>query len=296
MLSVNFTGLQRHRQLPGAVVLGYDSHVEDAGFHLAMAALWIKRQQSDLARASLQRAIQLDPDRTSAWLDLGQIALRERNWLEAEQALTRATELSPRDAEAHRLLGRIYLLQRLPEQARGHYRTAAALTVPDELFAIEFGDHLREIGEPLLSAEYYRSAMSQGGGRQSKLWAAYGEVLKQLRAWEDLETLTSIGMRQPERDPALSLLRAQGLVELGRVHEADTVLRDVVKLAPGNAQVHYELARVAMTEGQAREAYRRLTRCLELDPYHQGAAVMLTQLRQARQHAQERDGADDAVL
>lgn len=61
----------------------------------------------------------------------------------------------------------------------------------------------------------------------------------------------------------------------GRLDEARAVLLTAAQAAPGLASLQYNLAVVAVAQGDAAEAVARCRRALELDPSHAGAAELL---------------------
>jgi serine/threonine-protein kinase len=70
------------------------------------------------ARAAVERALELDPDLSSAHATLGHIkTIFEFDWRAAEQALMRAIELSPSNADAWDFLGRLTSAQERFDEA-----------------------------------------------------------------------------------------------------------------------------------------------------------------------------------
>ena len=68
----------------------------------------MKRQNPEGAIPLLKKAIQLKPDLRFAYVDLGTIFTRQKNYDEAINALQKAMELDPAEPDAHYRLARIY--------------------------------------------------------------------------------------------------------------------------------------------------------------------------------------------
>jgi len=68
----------------------------------------MKRQNPDGAIPLLKRAIQLKPDLRFAYIDLGAVYTRQKNYKDAIEALQKAVGLDPMEPDAHYRLARIY--------------------------------------------------------------------------------------------------------------------------------------------------------------------------------------------
>lgn len=88
--------------------IGLDERV--ALLHYLLADTLLKMTDIDEKRTetALKRAIELEPDLTSAHLALGRLFVRQTRWTEASTALERASKLEPDRAETFYQLGRVY--------------------------------------------------------------------------------------------------------------------------------------------------------------------------------------------
>src|SRR5262245_49630256 len=87
-------------------VLAADSKNVDAQVLLANSLAGLK--DLDGAVSELEEAIQLNPDRSATYANLGQLELGRGNRDSAEQAFKRAVELAPKAAPSHLALASFY--------------------------------------------------------------------------------------------------------------------------------------------------------------------------------------------
>jgi tetratricopeptide (TPR) repeat protein len=85
-------------------------------------------QALDRAKAAAERALQLDPELSEGYVELGVISIRGYQWQEAERLFRRAIELNPNGIQAHAQLGFWLLLpERRWDEAIRELRRAVAL-------------------------------------------------------------------------------------------------------------------------------------------------------------------------
>ena len=132
-----------------------DSTAWDAGDLVALASCQLDADRTDAARASLQRALALEPDSPDAWYQQGLLEMRASHPDSAAAALRHAAEGRPDSPLVHLNLGiALYQARRLDE-AIPAFRAALALRgdlVPGRLLlaqALAAGDSI-----PAAAAEY----------------------------------------------------------------------------------------------------------------------------------------------
>ena len=279
-LNANFGGLQGFKSAPQAIAPGYDSTKEDGKFFMAVAAMWHARLLDDKTQDALERAVKADPSLAAAWLQLAELYHRSRQYFKVEQALRKAMALDPGNARPYHLLGRLNWQQKRFEEAQGFYERAASLRAPDGPDAEEIAHCLQEAQQLLLAAEYYRSAISQMPQVSPNVIRAYVEVLKTLRATALTEQVMQFGIRQFPHNAALLYVLGEWLLFQGRLQDAEPVFRHVVAVAPNRIEGYYGLGRIALQEGQRRQAERLLKRGLLFNPYYREALTLLHHIQQ----------------
>ncbi len=136
---------------------------------LFLAAVYMKRRKTRAdAEALLERATQIAPGFTRAWLDLGQTYLKRSKRMEAIEAFTRATVLEPENAKAWARLASTQSSAGYPEQAAEAFRKALALNPGVAGFHIGHGHVLKTLGDQPASLRAYREAI--------RLKPSFGEV------------------------------------------------------------------------------------------------------------------------
>jgi tetratricopeptide (TPR) repeat protein len=77
--------------------------------------------------SAYQRAVELDPVSSGAWLNLGTVHYNQRHWAEAEECYGKALTARPEYALAHYNLGNLFDETGRPREAIEHYRKALEL-------------------------------------------------------------------------------------------------------------------------------------------------------------------------
>jgi eukaryotic-like serine/threonine-protein kinase len=194
----------------------------------------IRQNELDGARADLTQAIALRPNHFQGYLNLAQAHLKAHQLDETLRQLEQAVRCAPEMASLYRTRSQVYLL-RLDE--------TAALADLDR--AIRLGrdakglarDHL-ERGRILHRKKDYRQAL-----------AAYDTALE-----------------LHSRDAAAFRLRAEALVELGRLPDALASLDDCLKYSPRDAGASRARAALRTRLGQYAGAQADYARALEIEP------------------------------
>lgn len=94
---------------------------------LNLGNLRLRQGRPDEARAAFERAIELDPQATAAWVNLADLLRAERRDDEGEHVLRRGLEANPRAAELHHALGLLLVRRGDGDAALAELRAAAEL-------------------------------------------------------------------------------------------------------------------------------------------------------------------------
>jgi protein O-GlcNAc transferase len=213
----------------------------------------------DEAEASYRRALEIKPDFAEAYSNLG-ITLKDLGRLdEAEASYRRALEIKPDFAEAHSNLGvTLQDLGRLGE-AEASYREAIALK-PDYAEAhSNLGNTLKELGRLDEAEASYRRAIVL----KPDYAVAYnnlGNTVKELGRLDEAEaSYRQAIFLKPDFAEAHNNL-GNTVKELGRLDEAAASLREAIALKPDYALAHSNLG-VTLQDlgclGEAEASYRQ---------------------------------------
>ena len=186
-------------------------------------------QWKKLAAENARRAIELNADLAVAHLSQAIVAMREGRRDEALQALARARDLEPRNADILRTLGEYYRTED-PVKAEEMHRAAVA-AAPDD----------------------WRAHVSLGQWLYGQ--ARYDEAIKE---WELARTLTP--------DNILVLRNLGGVYHaVDRTEDAATMFQRALEIEP-QATIYNNLATMRFFQGRYAEAVRAFEKATELNP------------------------------
>ena len=205
---------------------------------VGLAQLALGEGKVDAAVEKLEAAIKVGDDFTARML-LGGARLKQSKSDEAITQFTRATQLDPRSAEAHRALGQALLSAGKAEEAERSLRTAAAI-VQDAPTALALGFALQ---------------------RQKKADQALGQF--------------ALVLQSSGGDPAAMYGAASALEDLGRKDEALVMYKRLAALPPsagGGAPLMAQLQQQAVVRTAALEGKGEGAGSAPLAPMPPGAA------------------------
>jgi TolB-like protein len=139
-----------------------------------------------LARAeqAARRALELQPNNSTALVALGSIHRDRHQWAEAEGFYRRALDLDPDNAEAHQQYGEwLYKRGRIAEAVRSLDRASALDPAPIRISQLAYV--LRQDGRWDEAEEVHRWAVAQGLDQQYAALASEIRALPFQRAWEE---------------------------------------------------------------------------------------------------------------
>ncbi|MGH9742930.1 MAG: tetratricopeptide repeat protein [Candidatus Acidiferrum sp.] len=265
-----------------------------AHFQLGYAYTALKR--NDEARTEYERATQLDPKMSEAFLNLG-ILLSEkepaaavaplRNAVELLPAQSRprfllgyalersgdvsgATEtyeaalrLDPRDVETTIHLGRLYYGLKKYGDAEAKFRSALETQPKSAHALLGLAESQEAQGKPEAAQAYreYLAVDANDGGARARLIHL---LLAQKKYDEALKELDRADAGKPA---SLDSLRARADIEVAQKKWNDAVvtLQKALALAPGDAQLHGGLGRVYMQKRDFPSAEKEIKAALRID-------------------------------
>jgi tetratricopeptide (TPR) repeat protein len=248
-------------------------------------------------------------DRTEA---MGQAAaaFRDGSIDAAVRRLGVAIELEPARAEAHRILGSVYLANQQEEEAIEELKTAVRLSPGDERTRLALANALIQTGrfaeaEPALRQTLDAlPASARARYVLGRLYQRQGDYEKALRQFETTITFhpllglngiyQSMGALNAARqnfdaaieayssrvdvhpnDPDAHLDLGETYLRLGRHDEALAEFAMTLMLATGRADAYAGMAQVHLKEGRYAEAAESSRRALDLDADHRQARYAL---------------------
>ncbi len=276
----------------GVAVGAVQESADDARLHYLRAAYHFQSGNPHQALSELRLAIEADPEsarlRTAEAMMLLSLSRPE----EAVAALELALELDPEDAEAHRLLGRVYMQRgggdddlRLAEES---LRRAAELD-PDDRASLFFLSLLYDRAGRLTEAIEVRRRLLTLDPSLLNVWLELSSNFRQLG---DLEGESEALGRAADIDPDdVELQRRAGLAaeRLGRLPQAFAfydrareLLQRQIAARTDDIALRLQLADLCLRQtGQFDIAAQQFGRALELAEEAGAAAASLTTLAEA---------------
>jgi tetratricopeptide (TPR) repeat protein len=211
--------------------------------------------------SAAERAVDLDPELGDAHCALAYARmLFEFDWTGAERGFKRALELSPGNADAYDLYGRLCA-------GLGRFEEAVALHA--RAYELDPLTHLSDLATSLLragrpdAAEFQATAALQQEPRSARLHATLGWALFQQGRIDDGLAMLERAVALAPGDGAWIAQHAQALALSGRAEEARAVLRQLEDPARPVPASPYHLAYVHTGLGNHERAMDCLERAFE---------------------------------
>jgi predicted O-linked N-acetylglucosamine transferase (SPINDLY family) len=229
-----------------------------------LVTLFQSRRYAELeSRAHL--LLQRFPNSGVVWKALGISFQVQGKFNDAVNALQKAAELLPNDAEAHYNLGNILKDLKQLNEAAASYRRALKITPNIDGGHNNLGNVLRDLGQLKEAAASYRRALAinpKSAGIHNNL----GNVLRELGKFDDaLESCHRALAISPDFADAHYNL-GNILNDLKRPDEAAASYRRALAIKPDLPEVHINLGNVLKSLGHFSDAEASYRRALEITP------------------------------
>jgi tetratricopeptide (TPR) repeat protein len=127
---------------------------------VVLAALYRHNGKLDEAETVLQRALSATPSSPAIHEELAELAIARNDPQRAHAELQRALTIEPQRSSAHILLGKVYAHQlRQPAAAVDHFRAATEIKSDDPQVYRQLGEALLEAGNPEAAEESFKKAL-----------------------------------------------------------------------------------------------------------------------------------------
>ncbi len=153
------------------------------------------RADNEQAQKLITRAVELDPDyaHAHAWRGciLGQawgygwIKDQDAAFTEVSAELEKALTLDDNDADVHRILAAMHIMQNDHTKARYHQERALSLNPNYDLVVVQQGELLTWLGRPEEGAEWIRKAMRLNPHHPARFWSHLGKAHFNARLYGD---------------------------------------------------------------------------------------------------------------
>ncbi|WP_027245616.1 adenylate/guanylate cyclase domain-containing protein [Leisingera daeponensis] len=208
---------------------------------LAAKVLHHRSTAEDNAKAMglIDRAVELDPEfahahawrgciRGQAW-GYGWCADPEAMLQLALESIQKAASMDDNDADVHRLMAAVSILQENLDQAQYHQERALSLNPNYDLVVVQMGELLTWQGRPEEGAEWIRKAMRLNPHFPVRFWSHLGKAHFTARLYE--EALTDF-KRLPSMDAVQTALAAACHSWLGNTQQAQDCVAQIRAMQP----------------------------------------------------------------
>lgn len=278
-------GVVEHYRQPGAIFgpgpsssSGSSAPVTVTPEQLVSAGRRLKTQGDvDRALRAFERAIEINPQFTQAYLSAGDIYRERGDFASAEHQYAQAAEVEPRNFDAQYFHGlSLQLLARFGEAIRAYLR-ALALRPEDYQANLNIATAYLQVGEAEQGLSYAQRAVRINAA-SGEARVNLGSIYAGLGRHQDAVTEYQQAAELMPLNGSLLLNLANSLYQLGRYAEAANTLEEAVVVGP-TAIAWERLGASRYKLGQANEAETAFRTALQLDPAHypamNGVAVCL---------------------
>lgn len=233
--------------------------------YLTFGIAFVEYGYTDEALAAFQRVVDSDPDRESAWFNLGTIYLNKKMYAEARRCLTEAVRLNPQDSDAWNNLGMISGEQEKYDEALDQFRHAA-LSNPNHLLAVENMMKIyRFQGRAADAQKTLEELIARAPGNADlHLGLAMTLVAQNDLTGARKELETSVRLK-PNNPDALNNLGAV-LLRMGKGQEALATFEESRRQAPDSDRPYINIALIYNRGGQPAKARQVLEEFLSRHP------------------------------
>jgi tetratricopeptide (TPR) repeat protein len=217
------------------------------------------------------------------WVNLGQIALAQKGFLQADELFNKAIKLDPKNPDAYAAKGKYFLVpgRSNPDSAAFYYRKALEINPNSQVARMNLAVAFLQLRRPSDATQELRKVLVQSPnsvpahiylGQALVMADSLGAALTEYRKATELD---------PKSAPAW---RGAGFVYLKRAEygQAETVLLKSTALDPRSADGWASLGSAQAGLRKIDDGIKSFEKALEISPNHEGALRGLDALRQAR--------------
>ncbi len=256
------------KKLPGSAIA-----------HHRLAAWQLNHGDYDLARASIQRALEIRPGQSKMLTTLAKVDWAQGHIDRAMETLRQAIDTNPNALESRMALAQLLGQAGRVDEAMTQYEAIIALA-PDHAEAIStLSSLLLTKGEVTRAETLGRRAVALAP-QWDVAYTNLGTVLFSSQKYEQAIEAFKTALRLNPDAHAVRINLGVALMTAGRLDEAEQPLRRAIQEMPENAAAHYNLGVLLVRLERLSEARAMLLRTLELDSNHQPARVQLETIGQ----------------
>jgi tetratricopeptide (TPR) repeat protein len=245
--------LDRHEEALATAGLWAQASPDSPEPHFARGRILARRGDSDQARQSLGRALQIDPNHRVSLRVMAGIEDQAGNLGVAGTLYRRVIAANPHDVESRFRLGQILVKQDRVDEAVKVFEAAERWGGSDPALRIRLGVLLLQADRAADAEDVFRAMARTNSGDTQARYLLGVALLSQEKHEEALDAFSRIPEGSPEYSDAV-VRRAIALEGLGREDEAQGLLEDWLVDHPDDEEVLVALAGLREGEGDYRAA------------------------------------------
>jgi tetratricopeptide (TPR) repeat protein len=198
-------------------------------------------------------------------VEAGETALKNRQYNEAIEQFKKALEIDPESSSAYRGLGLAHLKAGDKQKASEAFKEALRLNPDSAQAHYDLGSTYYETGEDTSAASSFEEAIHLKPDFSEALIALGKTYQRSGLHAKSVGVLRKAVLQLPQNTDA-NMLLGSALILAGKPGEAIEVFRDVVRLSPESALAYANLAHAYQQTGKFEQAFDALQQALRISP------------------------------
>ena len=222
--------------------------------------------------------LQKDPNHIEGHILKGSVLFAQNKPDEARASLIRAVEIDPKRIESYMSLARFYIVTRDQAKAEETFKSALSVNNNSALTHTEYGKFLIQNNRmPEGEAELQKAVEVEPSNRNSRVVLASFYLLNKRfdKAEEAYKALADLDKDKPEGRAVL----ADYYSAANRLDEAISLYQDILNKNPEYTQGYYRLSEIMLTKGDRQGASAQIDNVLKKDPADRQALLLRARIR-----------------
>ncbi len=236
-----------------------------ADFQISRAALALGQKDYEAAEKGMKDAVNLDPNQLQAYVTLAHMALARGENEEAVKQLKLAQRVDAEDPQVLLLEGHIAQYGGQADKALKCFTAAAEIEPKNLLAQVSLGMAYSARGMWPFAEQALKNAMALESGNPGVMRGLVRCQLQQEKWLEAIDLLGQWLINKPD-DHSVRMMRAQVRAQIGQIEEAIEDLMMVNSAVPGNPAVLSPLVNCLLSRGRHAEAVEQMENALASHP------------------------------
>ena len=243
----------------------HNSTSESSNSYYFKAIELTNNSKYEQAVMAIDKAIELKPNNTNYYRELGNIAQKQNNLNRAEIAYKEGIKLSPDWTEFYYLLGEVLVKKNKLQAAVKTCKYITTLNPHNAEYYRLLSDALFKQNKLDEAKKYYQKAIEIDPAR-AYFYRSLGDVFKKAN---NLDLAASNYKKAIELSPEVAYFYGRlcnTLIDQNKLDEALNVCKHGISLDPNNSNLHRILGEIQLQKGDVDDAFQTYQQAIELDP------------------------------